>query len=112
MIKSTYIPELGVRQFLLKNLYWIEKGQLAWRINIPVLTKTIENIIAVIDFDKIHTNTLFVRGGKSNYILESDYDLIQNKFPNSSIYSIEESGHWIHAEAPQEFYTQVLKFIG
>ena len=108
---NEYIPELGVRQFLLKNLYWVEKGQLGWRINIPVLTREITNIIAEIPFDTIDTTTLFVRGGKSNYILESDYPSIGQKFPNSTIYSIEESGHWIHAEAPAEFYKAVIDFI-
>jgi pimeloyl-ACP methyl ester carboxylesterase len=109
---SDFISEIGVRQFLLKNLYWVEKGQLGWRINIPVLTDTIETIISEIEFDKIDSRTLFVRGGKSNYILESDYAAIHSKFTNSTIHSIEESGHWIHAEAPQEFYDIVLDFLG
>jgi pimeloyl-ACP methyl ester carboxylesterase len=106
-----YIPEWGVRQFLLKNLYWVEKGQLGWRINLPVLTRTIGDIVSEIQFDQIATATLFMRGGKSNYILTSDYEMIQEKFPNSQIYSIEESGHWIHAEAPDEFFDTVLDFL-
>ena len=110
-VLSQYISEVGVRQFLLKNLYWVEKGQLGWRINIPVLTREINAIVDAIEFEKITTQTLFMRGGKSNYILPSDYTEIENKFPNSSIYSIEESGHWIHAEAPKEFYETVLNFL-
>lgn len=108
---SEYVAELGVRQFLLKNLYWVEKGQLGWRINIPVLTRTIHDIIKSIDFDTIECDTLFMRGGKSNYILESDFDEIKRKFPNSYIHSIEESGHWIHAEAPREFYQTVVEYL-
>lgn len=108
---STYIPEFAVRQFLLKNLYWIEKGQLGWRINIPVLTKEIGQVIAEIKFDQTDVNTLFIRGGKSNYILESDYKDIHNKFTNSIITTIEDSGHWIHAEAPQDFYQLLIDFI-
>ncbi len=105
------IPELSVRQFLLKNLYWVKKGQLGWRINIPVLTRTIGEIVEEIKFDTIDVETLFVRGGKSNYILESDFDAIAEKFPRSMIHSIEKSGHWIHAEAPDEFYTVVTNFL-
>lgn len=108
---AEYISEIGVRQFLLKNLYWVEKGQLGWRINIPVLTETIGSIVSEIDFNTIATESLFVRGGKSNYILESDYAAIASKFPNSIIHSIENSGHWIHAEAPQEFYETVIEFL-
>ncbi|WP_027418985.1 alpha/beta fold hydrolase [Crocinitomix catalasitica] len=110
-ILADSIPEIGVRQFLLKNLYWVEKGQLGWRINIPVLTREIESIVDAIEFDRIVTNTLFMRGGKSNYIVASDFEDIKTKFPNSTIYTIEESGHWIHAEAPEEFYNTVLEFL-
>ena len=35
-VLSEYIPQKGVRQFLLKNLYWVEKGKFALRMNLPV----------------------------------------------------------------------------
>ena len=108
---AKFIQEIGVRQFLLKNLYWIEKGQLGWRINIPVLSDRIYDIIAEIKFNTINNETLFIRGGKSNYILESDYPELARKFPNSRIESIEESGHWVHAEAPYRFYDLINEFI-
>ncbi len=111
-IISEYIPEYGVRQFLLKNLYWIEKGQLAWRINIPVLEREMDNILEEIVFDVIENPTLFIRGGKSNYILESDFDEIESKLPNSSIYTMPEAGHWVHAEDPKNFYMEVKQFVG
>ena len=111
-VLAKYVPELSVRQFLLKNLYWVEKGQLGWRINIPVLSREIHQIIAEIKIDTIAVDTLFIRGGRSNYILESDYAEIKEKFTHSEIYSIEESGHWIHAEAPAEFYRVVTNFLG
>lgn len=108
---ADYIPEISVRQFLLKNLYWVEKGQLGWRINIPVLTREIGRIVGGIPLEQIQVDTLFIRGGKSNYILPSDYADIHQKFPNGSIHSIEESGHWVHAEAPEEFYQTVVDFL-
>jgi len=43
------IPDIGVRSFLLKNLYWKEKGKLAWRFNVPVLNETIEKIVEETD---------------------------------------------------------------
>ena len=36
-----YIANLGIQQFLLKNLYWIEKGKLAWRMNLKEIEKNI-----------------------------------------------------------------------
>jgi esterase len=108
-----YIPQFGVRQFLLKNLYWVEAGvQLGWRINLPVLNREISKILIEIPFDKIDVQTLFIRGELSNYILESDYPAIAQKFPNSEIYTIHGAGHWVHAEAPEEFYATVIDFLG
>lgn len=111
-ILEKYIPQFGVRQFLLKNLYWIEPGiQLGWRINLPVLGREIGNILSEIKFDTLEVETLFIRGDLSNYILESDYAEIAHKFPNSSIHTIHGAGHWVHAEAPEEFYQQVMQFL-
>ncbi|MFB0926374.1 MAG: alpha/beta hydrolase, partial [Vicingaceae bacterium] len=58
-------------------------------------------------FDK---PTLFIRGKKSNYITENDYKPIASIFPNSSINSID-SGHWVHAEKPQEFLDLLTSFL-
>lgn len=107
-----YIPQFGIRQFLLKNLYWIEPGvKLGWRINLPVLNREIGCILQEIKFDKIEVDTLFIRGALSNYILESDYESIGEKFPHSKIHTIENAGHWIHAEAPDEFYQVITDFL-
>lgn len=109
---SEYIPQAGVRQFLLKNLYWIEPGvSLGWRINLPVLTREIPKILIEIPFDEIEIPTLFIRGELSNYITEDDFEEIHSKFPTSYIHTIPNSGHWIHAEAPEEFYRLVRNFI-
>ena len=43
-IVARYIPDFGTRQFLLKSLYWQEPGQLAFRFNLPVFNKEIEQI--------------------------------------------------------------------
>jgi pimeloyl-ACP methyl ester carboxylesterase len=55
--------------------------------------------------------TLFIRGGKSNYILDSDFENIKQHFPDSSIETIPNVGHWLHAENPTEFYQKVSSFL-
>ncbi|MBD3638629.1 MAG: alpha/beta fold hydrolase [Crocinitomicaceae bacterium] len=105
------IDNWAVRQFLLKNLYWKEKGRLDWQINLPVLVEKMPNIVAEIPFDTIDSNTLFIRGGNSNYILKSDFEDIHKKFPFSDIYTLEDAGHWVHAESPDEFYNRVMRFL-
>lgn len=107
---SKYIEDEGVRQFLLKNLYWVEKGQLGWRINIPILEEKMPDIIAAIPEDIVYSPTLFIRGEKSNYIVEDDFQNIYDQFPNSEIETIYDVGHWVHAENPFSFYNMVMDF--
>ena len=107
---AKYIDNNSIRQFLLKNLYWKEKGQLAWRINIEVLDREIDQIVKALPREEVLIDTLFMRGGQSNYILEEDYDDIKKVFPLATFHNIEEAGHWIHAEAPEEFINTVIGY--
>jgi len=106
-----YVDSYGVRQFLLKNLYWIEKGKLAWRMNVDVLEREMEEILAPIPPIEVWTPTLFLRGAMSNYILDEDWDTIEEIFPDSTLETIENAGHWVHSEQPEEFIEKVLGFI-
>lgn len=106
-----FLPDYSVRQFLLKNLYWVEKGQLGWRMNIPSLVKNLDQVIEEIAFDSIETETLFIRGELSNYIPETDFEEIHEKFPHARIETIANSGHWVHHEGAKEFYRLVDEFV-
>lgn len=108
---SHYISDEGVKQFLLKNLYWKEKGLLDWRINLPVITANMSDIVGKLPEDEVELPTLFIRGEKSNYITENDYTNIFMQFPNSDIETIYNAGHWIHAENPFDFYNLVIQFL-
>lgn len=107
---SAHINSEGVMQFLLKNLYWKEKGKLAWRMNVDVLEREMPEILKELPEEEVFTPTLFIRGELSNYILDEDVDRIENQFPDSRIVTIEGAGHWVHAEAPTEFLETVLSF--
>jgi len=108
---AQYIDNFAIRQFLLKNLYWESKGQLGWRINIPVLSNELEKIIEEIYFRTIDVPTLFIRGEKSNYIIEKDFEELHMKFRNAKIITAKNAGHWVHAEAPDFFYDTVISFL-
>ena len=106
-----FVDSYGVRQFLLKNLYWIEKGKLAWRMNVEVLEREMEEILAPIPTIEVWTPTLFIRGAMSNYILDEDWDEIEEIFPDATLETIENAGHWVHSEQPEEFIEMVLGFV-
>ena len=105
-----HIQSEGVMQFLLKNLYWKEKGKLAWRMNTEVLEREMPEILSALPDGEVFTPTLFIRGELSNYILDEDLDNLQNQFPDSEIVTIEGAGHWVHAEAFTEFLETLLSF--
>lgn len=111
-IMSQYIPDFGTRQFLMKNLFWQEPGQLAFRFNLEVFNRKMDEIgIPLPEGFIFEKPTLFIRGGKSNYILDSDFENIKQHFPDSSIETIANVGHWLHAENPAEFYQKVSSFL-
>ena len=105
------VPDNSVRQFLMKNLYWREKGKLDWKINLPIIKKNMIEIAGAIEEEVVETPTLFIRGAKSNYISDEDYPLIKKQFPNSIMETIPDAGHWLHAENPKLFYTLVSDFL-
>ncbi|WP_271856394.1 alpha/beta fold hydrolase [Patiriisocius marinus] len=111
-VLSNYIRDLGTRQFLLKNLYWVEKGVLGLRVNLEVVTKEIAEVGKSLNqsfvFEK---ETLFLRGSKSGYIEDVDELLILKQFPKSKIVTVANAGHWLHAENPDEFYLFVMNFL-
>lgn len=111
-IMAKFIPDFGTRQFLMKNLFWKEPGQLAFRFNLAVFNKKMDEIgVALPQSARFLKPTLFIRGGNSKYILDSDFEDIKEHFPNSSIETIPNVGHWLHAENPAEFYQKVTSFL-
>jgi esterase len=111
-VLSQYIDDSGTKQFLLKNIYWKDNGEMDWRFNLNVISKEIENVGKAIQAEaSCEVQTLFIRGEKSNYVLDSDLELIQEIFPRSYVETIKDAGHWIHAEQPKTFLKCILDFI-
>lgn len=111
-IIAQHIPDFGTRQFLMKSLYWEEPGQLAFRFNLPVFNREIENIgTALPDNTRFDKPTLFINGGNSNYIKEEDKAGILMHFPQTVFETIPNVGHWLHAENPKLFFEITSRFL-
>lgn len=107
-----FIPDYGTRQFILKNVYWVEPGQLGFRFNLDVFNKTIEEIGRPLPEGAVFEHpTLFIRGGNSRYVSDGDLPLIREHFPNSSLATIPNVGHWLHAENPKLFLEETSTFL-
>jgi pimeloyl-ACP methyl ester carboxylesterase len=95
-----------------KNLFWKEKGRLAWRPNLGSISYHIEELYTGVSYSaQFRKPALFIRGGASDYILEEDYPGIIQNFPQAIIRTIEKGTHWVHADEPEEFYRLALEFL-
>jgi esterase len=111
-ILTPYISDVGTRQFLMKSLYWKEPGQLAFRFNVTVFNTKMEEIGLALPLNSVFEKPmLFIRGGNSNYILDSDFENIKTHFPNATIETIPDAGHWLHAENPKLFHELAASFF-
>ena len=111
-VLQQYIPEKSVIQFLAKNLYWKDDKKLDWRFNLKTLSERYSEFVSnAIKFGVFSGETLFIAGAKSNYILPQDEFQIKQQFPNSSVVTVENAGHWVQAENPKDFNEAVKDFI-
>lgn len=109
---SEKIPEIGVRQFLLKSIYWKEKGQLDFRFNLQSLIENNDEVGAALpSFTIFEGETLFLKGENSGYISSNEEPLINAHFPNNRIVTIKNAGHWLHAENPKDFLKALEDFL-
>ena len=108
---AKYVPTVGIRQFLLKNIKRTSEG-FEWKINLSVIEKEIVEVGKALPEKALFEKpTLFIRGQLSNYILDEDMKLIQIHFPKSELVTINKASHWVHAEQPDLFLEETIKFI-
>lgn len=107
-----YLPERGVRQFLMKNLKREDDNSFSWKLNLSSISKNIEKVgVAVETSTPVEKPVLFIRGAKSDYIRAEDESLISKIFPQARVVTIEKAGHWVHAEQPDALYDEVMRFL-
>lgn len=110
-VLSEHVPEPDVRQFLLKNLQRKSTGGFSWKINLPVIAEKLSNIGLDLQFEgQFEKPTLFIRGAKSKYVRDEDWQRIIKIFPSAKLETMD-TGHWVQAEKPQEFADVVMKWL-
>jgi esterase len=95
------IKDIRIRHFILKNLYYVHKDRLGWRLNAEAISNNLENIFSSVPASgEFNKPSLFVRGGNSDYILDEDNEMIMSLFPQAQVVTIPGAGHWLHADQP------------
>lgn len=106
------IKNIGVRQFILKNLDRNKDGSFEWKLNLDAIESAIDKVGEGLE-ENVHFEgpSLFIAGGNSDYISVSDAEIIHQYFPKSTIITIKGAGHWVHAEKPQELGELVINYL-
>jgi esterase len=106
------IPVRAVRQFLLKNLAHNPSGGFSWKLNLRAIQENYSWLNDALPGDRPSDRpALFLRGQASDYILDTDWPLIQRLFPRAELVTIPAAGHWLHADAPEPFLEAVRNFL-
>ncbi len=109
---ARYLSDYAVRQLLLKNVARDNAGSFTWKVDVKAIHRNYENVNAEIGADRPFLKpTLFLRGGRSRYVLDEDLPGIRALFPAARLVTVDGVGHWVHAEAPQEFASHVMEFL-
>lgn len=111
-IVSRSVKSERIRLFIMKNLYRIGQKRFAWRMNVPAIYENVENVFIGVESSYTYDKpALFIKGGASDYILESDFDAIRQRFPAAQFQTIEGASHWVHADKPDALCEVLSGFL-
>lgn len=107
------ISSRAVRQFLMTNLaYDSERQTYSWQMGLEIIHRNYGRINQAVDTEYVYDGpALFVRGGQSQYVRDEDEAEIQRLFPGARMATIDDAGHWVHADAPDALATTVVDFL-
>ena len=103
------IPSQTHRWFLLTNLVRNDDDTYGWQVPLETIRDHLaEWTPTVLDAQDIYPGpTLFVAGGRSNYVSSDDFELARQHFPNAILTILPESGHNVHIDGGPAFLDAV-----
>lgn len=84
-----------------------------WKYNLDALEAEMPKVLS---FPDLHPRsyegpTLFLSGGKSDYVLPEHRPEIRSYFPKARFARMPEAGHWLHADDPRAFEASARAFL-
>lgn len=105
-IMRQYLQQDMVVQFLMKSF---AAGK--WRFNIHAIQAHYADILSWQIQPAFTKPSLFIRGGVSPYVQEQYLSAIKAQFPLAQVQTIEQAGHWLHAEKPDQVIDLIQEFL-
>ena len=106
-------PTKRLMFFMMKNIKIDKNRVMSWKININAIADNLSIILNKFEADltKISCPTLFIKGEKSPYLSQSDFDNIKSKIKEVDFKIINDATHWLHAEKPNEFVEIINDYV-
>jgi Predicted hydrolases or acyltransferases (alpha/beta hydrolase superfamily) len=106
------IDDAPLRKFLVQNLATGPQG-LVWKINLEAIRRSMSELLdfpytADWEFDG---RTLFVSGALSDYIRPQHQTQIFALFPQAEFAVIQDAGHRVHVDQPEQFVERLVEFL-
>ena len=108
---SNYINDKELRSFLLQNLNF-NNGIYSWSLDLNTIKmgmKYLRGFPIELISSISYIETLCIFGENSPYINKKYKDKFKTLFTNLQFFKIENAGHWLHVEKPQEFIKIISK---
>ncbi len=108
------IENWAMRQFLLTNLVRDDAtGAFKWQINLEGLHASLPHIRqnALLPTDRYNGPTLLIRGGKSDFIDDSDAQEMCHWFSHLREVTVPNAGHNVHVEDRKGFLTAIEEWL-
>ena len=110
---SEVIDDPGVVGYLLMSLERsTESDVYEWRFNLAGLADAYGRLREAPSEERpFQGPTLFLKGSESAYIQAAYEPEIQRRFPGSQLVTVEDAGHWLHVDQPDQFNGAVRAFL-
>ncbi|MCE8001997.1 alpha/beta fold hydrolase [Billgrantia ethanolica] len=109
---AEHVEERATRLFLATNLERDADGMLALRVGLDQIEAGYEEIMqAPAGEGAFDGPVLVLRGGRSHYVPDSALPALREVLPTAEVMTLQDAGHWLHAEQPEAFQAKVNDFL-
>lgn len=109
---AEHVDERATRLFLATNLVRGDDGVLRLRIGLDQIERDYDSIMQEPAGEGAYEGpTLVLRGELSPYVPDEALPALRDVLPKAQLVTLEQAGHWLHAEQPEAFQTAVNDFL-
>jgi len=112
---APYVPDPGIRSFLLQNLRRDpgRDGGWRWQMNLSLLGDHLAAMGSWTDpdADPYPGPVLWLAGARSGYVRPDYAPAMRALFPRVRLVTVKDAGHWLHSDRPDVFLSVIRRFL-